>query len=71
MQVKADLSNLTKLIGNVPGITRSIRQKFALDLTTDMQKRMEMRSAVPTPHIITAAPAVHISSAPKPWRRNG
>jgi hypothetical protein len=69
-QVKADLSNLPTLIGQVSDLTRTVRRKFALDLTGDMQKKLEVTSAVPSPHIITPVPAVHIASAPKPWRRD-
>jgi hypothetical protein len=69
-QVNADIANLPKLIGRVPEIVRSMRQKFGVDLTGDMQRKLEVTSAVPTPHIITSAPAVHIATPPKPWRRN-
>jgi len=69
-QAKADVANLPKLIGRVPEIVRFMRQKFGVELTSDMQRKLEVTSAVPTPHIITSAPAVHIATPPKPWRRN-
>jgi len=69
-QVKADIANLPKLIGRVPKIVPAVRQKFGVDLTSEMQRKLEVASAVPTPHIITSAPAVHIATPPKPWRRN-
>jgi hypothetical protein len=69
-QVKADIANLPKLIGRVSEIVRTVRQKFRVDLTGDMQRNLEVASAAPTPHIITSTPAVHIATPPKPWRRN-
>jgi hypothetical protein len=70
-QVKADIANLPKLIGRVPEIVRTVRQKFGVDLTGEMQRKLEVASAVPTPRIITSAPAIiHIATPPKPWRRN-
>ena len=69
-QAKADVANLPQLIGRVPERVRSVRQKFRVDLTGDMQRKLEVMSAVPTPHIITSAPAVHIATPPRPWRRN-
>jgi len=70
-QVKADLVDLRRLTGKVTDISRAVRKKFALDLTADMEKRLGARSAASGPHIITAAPVVHIASAPKPWRSDG
>lgn len=70
MKVKADIANLPKLIGKVPEIARTVRQKFGVDLIGEMQRKLEVTSTVPTPHIITSAPAVHIATPPKPWRRN-
>src|SRR5262249_12566134 len=69
-QVEADIANLPKLIGKVPEIARTVRQRFGVDLTGEMQRKLEVVSAVPTPHIITSAPAVHIATPPKPWRQN-
>ena len=69
-QVTADIANLPKLIGRMPEIVRTVRKKFALGLTDVMQRKLEVTSPVPTPHIITSAPAVHIATPPKPWRRN-
>lgn len=67
-QVKVDLANLPKLIGKVAEIARTVRQKFALNLTAEMQRKLELLTSVPAPHIVTSAPAVHIASPPKPWR---
>ena len=70
-QVKADIANLPKLIDKVPEIVCTVRQKFGVDLTGEMQRKLEVASAVPTPRIITSAPAIiHIATPPKPWRRN-
>lgn len=69
-QAKADIANLPKVIGKVPEIDRTVRQKFALNLTDEMQRKLEVASPVPTPYVITSAPAVHIATPPKPWRRN-
>lgn len=69
-QAKADIANLPKLIGRVPEIVRTARQRFGVDLTGEMQRNLEVTGAAPTPHIITSAPAVHIATPPKPWRRN-
>lgn len=70
-QAKADFANLPKLIGKIPETVRNVRQKFAADLTSEMQQNLDVTPAVPTPHIVTAAPTVHITTPPKPWRENG
>lgn len=70
-QVKADLANLAHVIGKVSDSERWVRQKFSLDLTGDMQRKLGAMSAAPAPHIITAAPAVRIASPQKPWQRDG
>lgn len=67
-QVKADLANLAKLIGKPADITKSVKQKFALDLPVEMREKLEPHTAVPAPHVV--APAVRIATPPKPWRRN-
>lgn len=67
-QVRADLANLAKLIGKPADITKTVRQKFALDLTAEMREKLEPPTAVPAPHVV--APAVHIATPPKPWRRD-
>jgi hypothetical protein len=69
-QVKADIANLPRLIGKVPEIVRTVRQKFGIDLTGEMQRKLEAASAVPTPHIVTTPPAVQIATPPKPWRQD-
>lgn len=70
-QVKADMTKIAGLIGKGADITRTVREKFGLTLTADMQKELEIGRANPAPYIVTAGPAVQISSPPKPWRRNG
>lgn len=69
-QVKADLANLPRLCCKVTDAVRTVRQKFALELTADMQRQLEATGAVPAPHIVASPPAVQIVSAPRPWRRN-
>ena len=69
-QVKADLKHLRGMIGNVSEISRGVRSSFNLGLTTDMEKRLDGSSIVSAPHIITATPAVRVSSPPKPWRKD-
>lgn len=69
-QVKADIANLPRMIGKTSELSRIVRQKFALDLSSEMQQKLELSTPVSTPTFITSAPAVHIASPPKPWRRN-
>ena len=70
-QVKTDLMKIARLIGKISDVTGTVREKFGLSLTADMQKELEISRPNAAPYIITAASAVQISSPPKPWRRNG
>jgi hypothetical protein len=67
-QVKADLANLPRIIGRPEDVARTVRQKFALNLTDEMRRNLEPAKTTPAPHIV--APAVHIATPPKPWRRH-
>ncbi len=69
-QVKADLAHLPRLCGKVTDAVSTARQKFALELTADMQQQLEAACAVPAPTFVASPPAVQIVSAPKPWQRN-
>lgn len=69
-QIKADLADLRRCTGGVSDITDAVRRKFALELTADMEKRLGAGDAISGRHILTAAPVVHIASAPKPWRHD-
>jgi hypothetical protein len=69
-KIKADLANMVRLIGRTSDMTQSVREKFALELTADMRKDLDSSTPSQERLIVTAAPAVHISSPPKPWRRD-
>jgi hypothetical protein len=70
-QAKADLANLAHVIGKVTDTERLVRQKFALNLTGEMQRKLDAMSTPLAPHITTSTPAVHIATPQKPWLRDG
>jgi hypothetical protein len=69
-QAKSDLSQLGRLVED-SGLPNEVRRRFRLDLT-DSQLRSIQDGLTPSPpRIVKATPAVSISSAPRPWKRDG
>lgn len=65
-QAKADLANLSDLIGS-SRLAERIRQIFAVDLTADDLKKLGISENSPTMPLVRSAPALSIRTAPRPW----
>jgi len=65
MQMKSDLARLPDLLRG-DRLSASVRQMFRLDLTQE-QLRQFQPVPVSVRSVSYAAPAIAITSAPKPW----
>ena len=66
VQVKADMAKLPALLKG-DRLSSGVRNMFRLDLTQEQLKQFGTRPSETASRLIHAAPAVVISSAPKPW----
>jgi hypothetical protein len=66
--VKVDVAKLPEFLRS-DRLAENVRKQFRVDLTADQVKRLQPATARPTvPSVVKASPAMHIASAPKPWR---
>ena len=65
-QVKVDLARLPAVLSG-SRLASDIRSTFRVELTREEIGRFEPRDRAATPVIVRSAPALHISTAPRPW----
>lgn len=66
-QVKADNFRLS-ILRDVSQINQTLKNKFNLNLSPDMQQQLETSGISTSKVVVSAAPTIHIASAQKPWR---
>lgn len=65
-QVKVDLARLPAVLSG-GRLASDIRRTFRVELTREEIGRFERGDRAATPVIVRSAPALHISTAPRPW----
>lgn len=68
-KVRADLDNCVELLGTRQ-LPDKVQKLFDVSLTSQHLNELTKIGAVTTSAAKTAAPLIHVSSAPKPWRRS-